>query len=164
MSHETITRSKQEIAGVLDKLPEIFKNIGIDCNIAVDVNDGCLSVTMGVKSESMKDWITIVRDFANRMTVVEFWRHMTMELACAFLGISKTLMSAEVRPLATGDCFVFRVYYCDDKKAFSWRVYPKPDCIEVKEGEAEKEVLSWEEYLKKTVYTTRLVMEVGNDD
>ena len=162
---ETIAMHKKELAEVLNKLPEILEGIGIDCNISVDNDPNFLSLLISLKTEDMIEWIAIVRDFENKTKLVRFWRYITGELVTAFICMSKTLLSATLTPTAkVVDYFTIGVYCESGEKVISWVVYPKPDCIEVEESGVGKEVLSWEEYLRKLLYTMRLVMEVGSYD
>ena len=163
MFRKTIARHKGKIAKMLNELPEIFKSIGIDCNISVDTNGKFLSVTICVKTENMPEWITIVRDFEDRTPLVECWRRLTAELVTAFICMSKALLSATVNTAANVDYFTLGIYCANGEKAISWVVCPKPDCIEVEENGMKREVLSWEEYIRKLAYTIRLIMEVGED-
>jgi hypothetical protein len=159
----TVARYKKEIAQALSKLPEILQDVGICCNISIDTSGKFLSVTISIKTENMKEWVPIVKSLEDKTPLVKCWRSITAELVSAFIVISKTPLSATLSPGSKTDYFTVGVY-CDRKgKLISWVVYPKPEYIEVEESWLGKEVLSWEEYLRKLVYTIRLIMEVGED-
>jgi hypothetical protein len=164
---KTIARHKKEIAMALNKLPDIFRDVGIDCIITIDTNGSFLSLTMYVKMKDAPSGIALTRDYVNRTPLVEFWKNITSTIVMSLVGISKLTLSSAVSPAAIRNCFFLKIYHPTEAKILSWIVYPKPDCIEVEdtsyEEEVRKDVLSWEEYLRRLIYTIRLVMEVKDN-
>jgi hypothetical protein len=162
----TIARRKKEIVEILNKLPNICKDVGIDCTVTISTNKNSLCVTIHLKMENKPAGVTLTRKFNHRTPLIECWRYITWDLVCAFVGISRSMESIATQT-TNGFGFVLEVYDFNEQKLFSWFICPKPDCIEVGEisqdAVVRKNALNWEEYLRCLVYALRLAREVGED-